>query len=114
MSYAITQAGAAVLRRYAFPLELQSDGYLLTLQQLGALRLFLLPRSVANQCQDNLQREGAWHTHTVRPPPTGPQQQRQQQRGSPPPPPSLNAAVAISLLLMVVVVVLCLLRRRGA
>ena len=54
-----------MLLRHAYPLELQSDGYLLTLQQLGVLRLFLLPRSLASQCHDALQREGAWHTHTI-------------------------------------------------
>lgn len=38
-AYAVTQAGAAVLLQHVWPLELQSDGYMLTLAQIGALRL---------------------------------------------------------------------------
>ena len=64
--YCVTQEGADRLMRDAFPLELQSDGYVCTLAELGRLRLFLLPESVASQCQDDLQREGAWHTHVIR------------------------------------------------
>lgn len=64
--YCVTQEGAERLLRDAYPLELQSDGYVCTLAELGRLRLFLWPQSIASQCQDSLQREGAWHTHVVR------------------------------------------------
>lgn len=50
--YYITQEGAARLLRDAFPLELQSDGYICALSQLGRVQMFLLPGSVATQCKD--------------------------------------------------------------
>lgn len=64
-AYCVTQRGAERLLRDVLPLELQSDGYLCTLADLGRVRLYLLPASVVSQCQDTLQREGAWHTHVV-------------------------------------------------
>jgi len=40
--YLITRRGAAICRAHALPLEVQVDAYLLTLQQLGRLRLYLV------------------------------------------------------------------------
>lgn len=49
--YLVTRRGAAILREHAFPLEVQVDAYLLTLQQIGWLRLFLLDGpEIIHQC----------------------------------------------------------------
>ena len=40
--YLVTRKGAAILREHAFPIEVHVDAFMLTLQQLGHLRLFLV------------------------------------------------------------------------
>ena len=40
--YLVTRRGAALLRQHAFPLELQVDAFMLILQQIGRLRLYLV------------------------------------------------------------------------
>jgi GR25 family glycosyltransferase involved in LPS biosynthesis len=52
-AYLVTRQGAAILRQYAFPLEVQVDAYMLVLQQIGLLRLYLLDDQggeVVQQC----------------------------------------------------------------
>lgn len=50
-AYLVTRRGAAILRQNAFPLEIQTDAYMITLQQLGSLRLFLVDgEEVMSQC----------------------------------------------------------------
>lgn len=41
-AYVLTQRGATILLQHVFPIEVQVDAYLLLLQQLGRLGLFLL------------------------------------------------------------------------
>lgn len=55
-----------MLLRHAFPIDHQTDGLMLTLSELGLLRLYLLPQSVVSQCMDGVNREGSWHTHSTR------------------------------------------------
>ena len=64
-AYMISQHGAATLLRYVFPIDQQVDGYILTLHQIGILRMFMMPVSVVSQCMDMVQRDGSHHTHTV-------------------------------------------------
>lgn len=47
-AYLLTRRGAAILREHVFPLEIQSDAYILVLQQLGWLRVLLT--RVVEQC----------------------------------------------------------------
>lgn len=50
-AYLVTRRGAAILRQYAFPVEVQVDAYMVTLQQLGRLRLYMVDeREVVEQC----------------------------------------------------------------
>ena len=64
-AYMITQQGAQILKKHAFPLDHQVDGLFLTLHQLGLLRLHMLRQSVVSQCMNTVNREGSWHTHTT-------------------------------------------------
>lgn len=64
-AYFITQQAASVLLEHAFPIEEQSDGLILTLGQLGLLRLYLLHRSIISQCINAFDREGGFHTGSV-------------------------------------------------
>lgn len=47
-AYLVSRHGAAVLREHAFPMELQVDGYMVVLQQIGWLRLYLV--DAVHQC----------------------------------------------------------------
>lgn len=50
-AYIVSREGAARLRRHAVPMEMQTDAYLVCLQQLGVLRLFVLPsHPTVTQC----------------------------------------------------------------
>jgi hypothetical protein len=67
-AYALTRRGAEILRANALPINEQSDGLLLTLQQTGTLRLYLTPVSVVSQCMDKVDRgasPGETHTHII-------------------------------------------------
>lgn len=64
-AYILTRQGAQVFMRHAFPVDHHSDGMMLTLHELGLLRLYLLPHSVISQCLDGVDRLGSWHTHTT-------------------------------------------------
>ena len=64
-AYIVTQAALGPLLRHVFPMDLQSDGLMLTLHELGYLRLYMLPHSVSTQCMNEADRGGSWHTHTV-------------------------------------------------
>lgn len=64
-AYLVTQRGAATLAKHAVPIDHQADGLMLTLSELGMLRLFALPQSVAAQCLDGEDKQGAWHTHVT-------------------------------------------------
>jgi GR25 family glycosyltransferase involved in LPS biosynthesis len=66
-AYMISQHGAATLLQHVYPIDQQVDGYLLTLHQIGILRMFMMPVSVVSQCMDMVQRDGSHHTHTVMP-----------------------------------------------
>lgn len=48
-AYLVSRRGAGALRLHAFPMEVQVDAYLLVLQQLGWLRLFLI--DAVHQCK---------------------------------------------------------------
>lgn len=64
-AYVLTRRGAEVLRGNVYPMDHQSDGILLTMHEIGLLRLLLLPVSIVTQCMDAVEKAGAWHTHTV-------------------------------------------------
>jgi hypothetical protein len=64
-AYVVSRRAAAVLRRNAYPLDQQSDGLLLTLRDLGLLRVYCLPAPVVTQCMDTVDRLGSRHTHSV-------------------------------------------------
>lgn len=64
-AYMITQKAASILLTHVFPIEEQSDGLILTLGQLGLLRLYLHHRSIVTQCINAFDREGGFHTGTV-------------------------------------------------
>lgn len=67
-AYVLTRRGAQILRDNVFPINEQADGLLLTLQQIGALRLYLLPTSLVSQCMDGADRaQTVTHTHVVLP-----------------------------------------------
>jgi hypothetical protein len=63
--YILSRHAATVLRRHAYPLDQQSDGLVLTLRDLGLLRVYCLPTPVLTQCMDKVDRLGSWHTHRV-------------------------------------------------
>jgi GR25 family glycosyltransferase involved in LPS biosynthesis len=64
-AYMLSQHGAAVLLHHVFPIDQQVDGYMLTLHQIGVLRMYMTPVSTVSQCMDTIQRFGSYHTHTV-------------------------------------------------
>jgi GR25 family glycosyltransferase involved in LPS biosynthesis len=64
-AYAVTRKAVDVLLQHAFPMDHQSDGLMLTLYELGMLRVYLLPQSVSSQCLNDIDRGGSWHTHTT-------------------------------------------------
>lgn len=64
-AYMITQRAANILLANVFPIEEQSDGFILTLGQLGLLRVFLYNKSIVNQCINQFDREGGFHTGTI-------------------------------------------------
>lgn len=64
-AYMLTRSGVQALLQHVYPIEEQVDGYLLTMEQLGLLRMYNVPRSVVSQCMDTVQREGSFHTHTI-------------------------------------------------
>ena len=64
-AYLVTQRGASTLLDNTVPIDHQADGLMLTLSDLGWLRLYGLPRSVASQCLNGEDKQGAWHTHTT-------------------------------------------------
>jgi GR25 family glycosyltransferase involved in LPS biosynthesis len=64
-AYVVTRKAVDVLLQHAFPMDHQSDGLMLTLHELGMLRVYLLPQSVSSQCLNEIDRGGSWHTHTT-------------------------------------------------
>lgn len=64
-SYLVTQSAARKLLSYSFPIEQQSDGFLLTMGQLGYIRLYLLDNSIVDQCMNSQDRMGGFHTGSV-------------------------------------------------
>lgn len=64
-AYMLSQHGAAVLLHHVYPIDQQVDGYMLTLNQIGILRMYMTPVSTVSQCMDTVQRDGSYHTHTV-------------------------------------------------
>lgn len=52
-AYLVSRRGAGALRLHAFPMEVQVDAYLLVLQQLGWLRLFLI--DAVQQCKGGVE-----------------------------------------------------------
>lgn len=64
-AYCVTRRGAQILLHHAVPMDHQSDGLLVTLSDLGLLRLHLWPQSVVSQCLNDEDRQGSWHTHAT-------------------------------------------------
>lgn len=68
-AYLVTRRGAAILRQHTYPVEVQVDAFMLTLQQLGHLRLYLLDGDqVVEQCIGNTEHSV---NHSHRPQPVG-------------------------------------------
>lgn len=64
-AYIIGRRGAQVLLEHALPLNEQADGLPRTLAALGKLRLYLTPHSLVAQCNQQVDRLGAFHTNVI-------------------------------------------------